>query len=163
MEISTTNVFTLLYKWFYNTKKLPNNLCPYFWALLFAVLFSIPFILYSIPGVILLLFSKNKKYVDNDRQKHNIIAILLLIFLASFICAILLWSMGSEGVNSLVAILGVTGSFIIAFILILGSVILIVEYNKNKVITTNNGTIIGNFIKAKYNKYCPIITWKNSK
>lgn len=46
-----------LYKWLYNTYRLPNSLCPYFWGLVAALILVIPIGVLMVPSFLFVLIS----------------------------------------------------------------------------------------------------------
>jgi len=72
--ISKTSFWSYLYIFFYR-KSLPNGLCPFFWKNLIAIIFILPYIVLSVPSILLTIIYRNKNYnwQDNwtiERESH---------------------------------------------------------------------------------------------
>jgi magnesium-transporting ATPase (P-type) len=154
-----------LYRWFFMKDKMPGNLCPYFWQLLLMYITIIP---YTIWGGIYFISQSRKKYemADNFSDRFVFSSIFnFLIFLA--FCMIV--SVSSLFINyekhSLIEGLSYVGDIVWAltiFCLILSCLISTYEKFFKKKITdeVEEDSVITEFVKAKYNKYCPKIDWQ---
>ena len=58
MKLNSNSISSKLYRWFYGTKELPNNLCPYFWKLVLAWLVLIPYSLVCLPVILTEIYDK---------------------------------------------------------------------------------------------------------
>lgn len=153
-----------LYSFTYSSN-LPSNLCPYFWKLLAAVLLFIPNALMQVPSRIFMAIKKSEGY---DCSDHRFLGTVLwvLIGVASFIlyaeCHLVkaifnCYSYKSHPANGAL----VVDAFIIGaciFIPLRAKVL-----KKNEEATEppapKEPSIIAEFFKAKYNRYCPKIDW----
>ena len=181
MKLNANSLNAKLYCWFYGepTRKLPNNLCPYFWKLVLAWVLLVPYAVITIPVVLVELFSKG--YENGDNKTLSRIGISLVIYVGLFV----LLCMGTA-----VATLFTTfakGSFlgeiwfggVLFWMFAIGmggyhGTKALVEYIKEsriprdehgyRIYTDNKEkkpNLIVEFTKAKYNKYCPKIDWTN--
>ena len=178
MKLNQNSVSAKLYKWFYAVSEyqgLPNNLCPYFWRMVLMYLTIIPYTLFSIPVVVYDLF--DKKYDNGDRSTGGRLGVsvgiyIALFILANLISAILALFIKVEKDTLFVHL--VVGGCLFWMVLIVIGVIEGIKYLKEYT-TTNDSyydeqqdkwvvkktkvNMTAEFIKAKYNKYCPKIDW----
>lgn len=159
MNLSKNSFSAKLYRFFYNTDDLPNNLCPYFWQLLLAYILVIPFIL----PVIILRYGTDKNI---DIPAAIIIGIRLVVQFA----LITITSMIIIPINLFTGLFNLKViDFMITFAIIGYLIVAIIGLfflvDKLSTLTTNSNkiSIVGEFIKAKYNNYCPKIDWVDEK
>lgn len=182
MILKTNSLSAKYYRWFYGYCEtgLPKNLCPYFWKSVFAWLIAIPYVIFSIPVILKETFDKD--YKNGDHSTGARIGLSIFVYFALFILFLLglsitlfftSYTKGSflyEGAIGGVT-LWVAGAFFGIGLLIKG----IFEYFKNRKrekryqeIIKKGGrffeeipkeNVIIEFIKAKYNSYCPSIEW----
>jgi hypothetical protein len=179
MKLNSNSISSKLYRWFYGTNDLPNNLCPYFWKLVFAWFIVIPYSLFCVPFILMELFDKNYKFTDNSTGKrigYSLLTYSLLFFVGCMLSSIV-WFFIQPEKGSFYNFMGALG-----FLLWVASIIIGVvegykaykEWNYNRKIKYDeNGYRIWNqpkeektylvveFVKAKYNKYCPKIEWND--
>lgn len=162
MKLSTKSWHSWLFRYTYGKDNLPDNLCPYFWKLVLAmILFPVLFI-FCLPAFILC-----RSTGDNDLFEEGVFSPALAF---SFVINL-----------ALVLIIGMIGmwfdfnnEFLVAaggcgwLIAICAGIDQLVRYIKSKRVKTygtmyreEKPSILIEFIKAKYNKYCPKITWKD--
>ena len=178
MRLNKNSFTSRLYKWFYGVREyqgLPNNLCPYFWKVVLMYLTIIPYVLISIPVVIYDLF--DKEYENGDRKVGERLGISVGVYIALFaitalISAVLALFIQVEP-KSLFEFLVVGGCLIWSALLVIGVIEgtkYLREYStrddsyfdeqQNKwVVKKAKVNLTTEFIKAKYNKYCPKIDW----
>ena len=170
MKLSKTSWHYLLFRNSYN-RGVPCNLCPYFWMLLWAIV-CFPFnFIWNLPSLIIHTISKiwdkngfldwNEKVYFGDRFK---ISLLINLLTSCLISMILIWFKQNEFSITF----GVIGYVIL--VIILG--FLIQEWYKSRPKKIKQGVgkiykepkpnILVEFIKAKYNRYCPKIEWTSS-
>jgi hypothetical protein len=158
MKASTNSWHARLYKWTYDSE-LSSSLCPYFWKILIAVLWFIPSVILSIP--IIVLDKVQKSTVTLDPQERNILG--FVIWLLSIGCTIALIGV----ITMFGAIFGLVAwnslSMAVALLICVAMPVLFImclirrsEYRSEK-----KPNIFTEFIKAKYNNYCPKIDWKD--
>jgi hypothetical protein len=181
MKLNSNSVSSKLYRWFYGTNVLPNNLCPYFWKLVLAWLVLIPYSLVCLPVIILELKDKYYKYHDNSTSKRIGFSVLSYFILFCIGCALSVIGclFISPEKNSFYLFMVTLGVFIWIIAIVVGSIEgikLIKDWNrKRKIKYDDNGRriwsepkeektyLIVEFTKAKYNKYCPKIDWTDNK
>lgn len=169
MKLNKNSFSSKFYKWFYETSILPNNLCPYFWKLLLAwvlvALFGLPSMVLLIPFLIVATFNKNALFFVKD-NKYGAILVGFILYIALFVlmCIIIffltLFNVIPYVDGSNIAHLQIWGGIFSFFGFVSGIVYLskyLAERKKTKVKQPN---IITEFVKAKYNKYCPKIDWE---
>jgi len=177
MKLNSNSISSKLYRWFYGTNVLPNNLCPYFWKLVLAWLVLIPYSLVCLPSIIMELYDKDYRYHDVSTSKR--IGIGAICYFAVFLIFCMLSSIGwffvlptKESFYQFTGTLGFCLWFGLIVVGILEGVEILKERNRTRKIKYDeNGRRIWNqpkeektyliveFTKAKYNKYCPKIDW----
>jgi hypothetical protein len=178
MRLNKNSVSSRLYKWFYGVsewKGLPNNLCPYFWRVVLMYVTIIPYTLFSIPVVVYDMFDKG--YDNGDRSTGERLGNSFGIYFGVFILVSAITSIVGffthiepKSFWEFCQLLG----FLFWFILIVFGLIEGVKYLRewstsdesyyseaeNKWVTKKaKVNLTTEFIKAKYNKYCPKIDW----
>jgi len=160
MELKLNTWYVWLWNYTYS-KRLPDNLCPFFWKLVIAILLFIPNLILRIPVTVINLFSKNKIGRNDDRTGKGILIYFIIIASCSIIVCIynwILWLFNAYSYNRTSASIG--GLF-----LLVGLAILIAhyweEYNTgNKIVYSLKNNIVVNYTSAWYYKHCPKINWK---
>jgi len=178
MKLNQNSVSAKLYKWFYGVSEyqgLPNNLCPYFWKVVLMYLTIIPYTLFSIPVVVYDMFDKG--YDNGDRKTGERLGVSLGVYIALFILTTLISAILALFIkvekDTLFVHLVVGGCLFWTVLIVIG-VIEGIKYLK-EYSTTNKSyyseeenkwvykktkvNMTAEFIKAKYNKYCPKIDW----
>jgi len=169
MKLNKNSFSSKFYRWFYETSILPKSLCPYFWKLLLAwalvALFWLPAIVLMLPILIIGVFNRDvlSMLVDN---KYGALLMGVIIYLALFVLVCIVFFFLTlfgvmtyvEGSN--IASLQLWGGVFSAFGLGGGVSYLIKYLSKIKSSKVKQPSILSEFIKAKYNKYCPKIDWE---
>ena len=167
INLNKNSLNVKLYNWFYNTDTLPTNLCPYFWKLVLMYLLIIPYIVFTIPHYIDIFLTflvntiniKLNKTCRVESSNKNEISMLYWIsysIIHSIVYVIIYGTLSSN--NILMQTIIIIGFSAIIFFTVLSITFLIcyiLFHPKSNVLIT--------FIKAKYNKYCPIINWEDKK
>ena len=179
MQLNKNSISAKLYRWFYNQNVMPNNLCPYFWKLVFMWISILPFIVITLPGQILSKFEK-KTFGESMGYTFAFYAVsFALTVLASLPISFFttfadggFWDTMRNG--SIVFWL-----FLIVVALYHGIKRLFIRIKEGGKLYDERGrryygydsegyriyykekkpNILAEFIKAKYNKYCPKIEW----
>lgn len=190
MELKKNSITTKLYLWFYNktANDLPESLCPYFWQLVIMWIFIMPLAISQIPYFIMRTNKITKNIFGYQYHHLGRIAVSMVTLIAIFTIICIVYSIFTLLIygllNDLFQFLGIF-FLIITLIctMIFGCMYLydkIKERNSiiyQKYIWTDDAGFIENpkyvgydkikkqniikeFLKAKYNKYCPRITWK---
>jgi hypothetical protein len=178
MKLNKNSFTSKLYKWFYGVSEyqgLPNNLCPYFWKVVLMYLTIIPYTLFSIPVVVYDMFDKG--YDNGDRKTGERLGISVGIYIALFILATLISAILALFIkvekNTLFEFLVVGGCLFWTGLIVIGvieGVKHLREYSTRDesyfdeqqdkwVVKKAKVNMTTEFIKAKYNKYCPKIDW----
>jgi len=155
---------TALYKYFWNTNKLPDNLCPYFWKLVVMYICIIPYAILSLPFHVIDYFASDDSRDEIPTLGVAFIGALIYIALSMIVSMILMWFFPDVG---LIKGLGIGGFALSAIGLLIWLVETIKARRQNREIKDfYNGIerkpkkyVAIEFIKAKYNKYCPTINW----
>jgi hypothetical protein len=184
MKLSTNSLNAQLYCWFYGqrSRNLPSNLCPYFWKLVLAWILVIPYGIFTLPSILLFeLFSKD--YKNGDKKTGERFAISLAIYIGLFLLLCMISAITTMFITlhhgTLFGEIWAAGILIWVVIIavsIFFGIKALIEYIKDgRKVYDENGyriysktkekkpRIIIEFIKAKYNSYCPKIDWTNNK
>ena len=160
------------YKWFYAEYDLPTNLCPYFWKSMFMYIMTVPYLILSLPTLIIAAINRDD---PDDTWQRLIIGIVIYaaIFLAwSFLFVpyfILVWGdVDAVGFWNVLMVVGLLVWIIGIIIGIFQLIKLILRYAARfgeKTVDTiqysKPTNMITAFVKAKYHKYCPKIEWED--
>ena len=181
MKLNSNSISSKLYRWFYGTNDLPNNLCPYFWKLVLAWLVLIPYSLVCAPVIIGELINKDYRYHDNSTGKRIGFSVLIytLLFFIGCMLSSIGWFFIHPEEDSFYQFMGTLGFCLWGCAIVISVVEgykAFKEWNySRKIKYDKNGYRIWNepkeektylvveFTKAKYNKYCPKIDWIDKK
>lgn len=181
MKINRNSLSARLYRWFYITDEMPKTLCPYFWKLVIMYMLILPVGIINLP---LIIFNENDEF-DNWGERFGIgvlcYAFLFLIGTTLFsIVTLPIWGLFKNEFYKQLQVIGIMG-LVIAIAVFIGILMvnLITKIKDKKrykrmgytldedgnwvrsdMVVKNQGNIITEFIKAKYNKYCPKIDWE---
>lgn len=178
MELNRNSISARVYRNFYETSNMPESLCPYFWKLVAAWPLTILFFPLLLPFWIGENFNKDKsnRMPFPAQALIGLILYLLLYFLFCIGVTIsAFWITYSEKSDWYARyLLGWVVIGVIAICLITYGIIewrnhlrikkMESRYDENGNYLPNEEpkpSIIVEFVKAKYNKYCPKIDWKN--
>jgi hypothetical protein len=162
MKLNQNSLSAKLYRWFYGTSVMPNNLCPYFWRLVTAVIFGLPVAILTVPYMVIY----HKDDSRNSFGERIGISFVPWLLIAAIICMIS--SLGfffyMPDTDSLLCVIMGVGCILWGSLILGGitwAITKTVEYLKSKK-SDNEKTdnIIVEMVKAKYHKYCPKIDWK---
>lgn len=160
MKADRNSLHAKLYEFTY-TSDLPSNLCPYFWKLVWATIIFIPNFIIQLPALIINLF-RRESYDCSDFRALGIITYILLAVVYGYGMATFHWTKAMFNCYSYSSELANWGIGLNAgFIVITLGVLLVnhlVKPQKNK--KEKKPSIIKEFVKAKYNRYCPKIDWE---
>lgn len=176
MKLNYNSVSAKVYREFYNTKHMPQSLCPYFWKLIIAY----PIVILLLPLLIPTWISIKLSGGSDDDAPIAVKAfmgailygcIFLIISVGVFISTIwityyqpsMLHGMYIGGATTIVT-LSIVGLIVWIKYLIserrLKRMNTELDQNGNQIPYVHKPNIIIEFFKAKYNKYCPKINWK---
>lgn len=171
MIAKTDSTHAKLYKFTY-TSDLPKNLCPYFWKLVGAVIVFIPNFILQLPFLIVGLFDKDTNEHCNERRLFGGFIELAIAVAIGYIYITVQWikwmfdcySYSKDGATG--------GGMVNLFITVIFIIFLVKELISNwkdrRHVARGNDPVertpnlIAEFIKAKYNRYCPQIEWKET-
>ena len=177
MKLKSNSISSKLYRWFYVTKELPNNLCPYFWKLVLAWLVLIPYSLFCLPVILHELFDKNYRYTDNSTGKRIGISTVIYGMIFLILCMILFFGLFfiKPEKDSLYGFMVTIGGLLWVISIVIGIIEgtkALNEWNQRRKIKYDEDGyriwdepkeektyLVVEFVKAKYNKYCPKIDW----
>jgi len=166
MILNHNSISSRLYRWFYETNIMPNNLCPYFWKLAIAYTFALPLLILTLPHTIL----NNGRHSSTPRIGYSILFYLITFFVISMLSVFGLCFVTPEE-NTLYFFMVIFGIFAWILVFVFCGVSLIdklvtkwrsYRYYKKYFINkpkTAKVNLIVEMVKAKYNKYCPKIDW----
>lgn len=181
MKLSKKSWHSWVYQFFYGfDNDMPGNLCPYFWKLVLALILFIPCFIIQLPTMIgESIFNRSGGRNNNDYvYRQGVFSTELNpVILGLFVNVMLFFIVGMVGMwfnlsgDNALFVGGVIG-WVIALVTFfvwakqedkwhewfsrkhdgeVGGVVATIEKRPN---------ILTEFIKAKYNKYCPKIDWK---
>lgn len=171
MKFSKNSWHTKIYQLTFANGSLPNNLCPYFWKLVVAIIVFVLWGWFYIPAFIAnRIVSKIEKEDDKLGAEKGFFSIFFGIALAiNFILYLLLscvlfWIYPHDQIWQL-------GGALTATLLTVIGIILLVEWRKRireknpkkTAMVKKKPNIFVEFVKAKYNRYCPKIEWQSEK
>ena len=166
MILNHNSISARLYRWFYETYIMPNNLCPYFWKLAIAYTFALPLLILTLPYTIL----RAERHSSTPRIAYSIIFYVITFTAISMLSVSGLYFVTPEE-NTFYFFLVIFG--IMAWFLIFSFGVLFLisklatkwqsyryhkKYFSDKLKTTKVNLIV-EMVKAKYRKYCPKIDW----
>ena len=170
MTLNENSFNANLYRWFYGKYNLPTNLCPFFWKLVAAWILFIPFSIFCLPTIVMDIFSGNFTLEEKpgDRLWISLVIWNGLFLATCMVLAIpLIFTDFGDFTN-----LGRTGILLWIIGLIIGTIYLCfhgydkyLDSNKKydqwgyRIYEEKTDNILIGFIKAKYNEWCPVITW----
>lgn len=151
MTLNQNSIHAKLYKEFYSTEVLPDNLCPFFWKLLMAWACSPFYFIFGLPIKRDWIWGRIVKWIS-----------LVLLIIIALGCAVFFFYanyhlarywLNCYSYNNDLAFMG--GLYDAWF-----SGIFLYNYIKGKLYKKKRQYIVAEFIKAKYGKYCPQINWE---
>lgn len=173
MKLSKNSWHYLLFDKTYE-RNAPDNLCPYFWSVFWAIL-CLPFnFVFTLPLTITYLLLRSKE-IDRPYEREYFsdqygFSFAYNFCLALIFCMVYMWFVPYEykpNKVSLVWIIGIIGYGIIFFVLCFLGINAIHKYNRKKkrkvpyVYKEDAPNIFTEFVKAKYKRYCPKIEWQS--
>lgn len=172
MNLNYNSISAKVYRLFYNTHRMPESLCPYFWKLVVAYPITILLLPLLLPTWIVTRISGD----DTEDTPLGALAVMgaviylfifLLICIGVFISSYwityyvktTMFSMYLTGMSSSI----ILGSFGVGFLIkyLIKRRRYSRKYNNEDVYPDNKNVVV-EFVKAKYNKYCPKIHWDNN-
>jgi hypothetical protein len=177
MKLNINSTSAQLYRWFYATQQMPESLCPYFWKLVLMWVFIVPYTILSLP-VILMDRKDLERRTTGERAGTGVIIWFILFMLISMLSWIGLFFVTPVKDSAYMDILA-AGGIGWLFSIVIGALEgykALKDWNYRRKIkynedgyriwdepTEKHPSIIKEFIKAKYNKYCPKIDWNYNK
>lgn len=160
MKANRNSLHAKLYEFTY-TSDLPINLCPYFWKLVWATIIFIPNFILQLPALIIILFTKHS-HDYGERRNMGGATYLILMILFLYLLPTINWIKAIFNCYSYAQDLAIIGG-IMNTIIFIASASFFIKYllkKRNKQIVEKQPSIVAEFIKAKYNRYCPKIDWE---
>ena len=177
MKLNINSTSAQLYRWFYATQQMPESLCPYFWKLVLMWVFIVPYAILSLP-VILMDLRDPERRTTGERAGVG----LIMYFILGMLICMLSWigAFFAEPVKDSVWFhMLLTGALGWLVAIIFGGIelykVLKEKWENRGIKYDEDGyriwdeprekqpSIIAEFVKAKYNKYCPKIDWNHNK
>ena len=154
MKLSKKSWHYKLNMWY--TEGVPRSLCPYFWRTVwYIVTLPITIVLFIPWGIVLLITGDRENIVEEYPR-----ALAMDILLGAAFCMIaIFWHLNPKEGDPWVVVwvLGLTSWLLLVIILIvyIGSL-----FEKRVQKKEKKPNILGEYLKARKNKYCPIIEWE---
>lgn len=175
MNLNLNSTSAKLYRWFYAVKEMPQSLCPYFWKLILMWAFILPYTILSLPTILMDLKDPEEKRTIGERAGIGFVVWFILFMIICSLSWIGLFFVTPTKDGIFMNILGI-GAIGWLVAIIFGGIELFKwakeKWENRHVRYTELGyriwdepkekqpSIITEFVKAKYNKYCPKINWK---
>lgn len=168
MKLKTNSISSKLYRYFYGTNLLPDNLCEYFWKLVIAYIFIIPTSIIYLPIILTEIYN----IITNQSQRNDLhviekILFSVIIYLGLFFIVAMLSLIGlffipleKESFFGFLIQVGILTWAILIIVAIVWGVFKLIDYCNKKPYKPNKTSIIKEYILAKKNKYCPRIDWE---
>jgi hypothetical protein len=176
MKLDKNSNTARLYRWFYGKDSMPNNLCPYFWKVVASYALALPVFLFTIPSSIVYRKGEDKvKLKTTEKILPSLILWGIAYAALSMVSVSAFFFMTSKEIENTVLLFSMVITGIsLWFLLILGGFIYLVYLLVKKALDWNwerdfrnlgkgkkpRVNLVSEFIKAKYNKYCPKIDWE---
>jgi hypothetical protein len=159
MELNKNSISARLYRWYYNNQ-LPTNLCPYFWKLVIMYILIVPFVVISLPILLIDRFKiANSEKVDIIFSSCFFYFGLYLVGCILMVPLYLLYFIPINGFTQNSFMLGVT-MFLLLCGIGLTELCKLIYHGEEPVFKEKKPNILVEMAKAKYHKYCPQIKWK---
>lgn len=169
MELNRNSISARVYREVYNTRHMPESLCPYFWKLVLAYPLIVVLLPLLIPTWITLKFQDDadkdfpigaKAVMGALLYGFGFVIFMIGVFISSFWVTYYIKTPMYQFYfcgGFITLILGVAGGYLLVKSLIVNR-----KYKRkfNNEYVEEKPNLIVEFVKAKYNKYCPKITWK---
>jgi len=173
MKLRDKSISAKLYRWFYATNSMPQSLCPYFWKLILMWFFILPYTILSLPIILIDLRMEEER----STWERAGMGFIFWFILAMIICMLSWFGLffAKPEKNGIWSFMLVSGFIGWGASIVLGIVALFkwarekwenrhVKYDANgrriwERVKEKEPSIIVEFVKAKYNKYCPKIDW----
>lgn len=146
MVLSKESWHFWLYKLLFSDN--PTNFCPYFWGVVLSAILVLPLFILAIPWFIYSIIADED--IDEKLPQCGLLGIVIWMLVATVSGMFGMFFTKNPSVQGI----GAFGWGICLLLLI----ITIHSYAKNRNVFKNS--FLGNYVKAKKNKYCPIIEWK---
>lgn len=158
----------LYYLTFGENKYLPNNLCPYFWKLVLCCILFIPlslwFILLFVVYFALNVGDSGDRNVKEDGYLSEQFIFATMINIAAFLIfsMVYMWFIPFTDKVHFFQVFGIIGYLIllvIAFMIVRSYWLSRRQHKRPTEYKEPKPNILIEFVKAKYNRYCPKIDW----
>lgn len=149
MELKLNSLSARLYRYFYETNKMPNSLCTYFWKLVIAYLLIIPLEIIGLPFTIYIKFFDKDQTPTKDYSDPATKAVASSIFVTVLFVIVLML------VPIIQFFTPIERQFVIDTLIFDVVIISVILY----CLTGVYNFLIIDLIKAKLRKVCPKINW----
>ena len=174
MNLNVNSTSAKLYRWFYATEDMPQNLCPYFWKLVLLWFFILPYSILSLPVILMDSKSPERRDIGERAATGVLIWFVLGCLLSMLFFFTIFWlKFPKDSFSSCAQMTGAVCWFVGIVVGTFQGIKWLREKWQNRHIKYDEDgyriwhpvqpkqdSIIVAFTKAKYNKYCPKIDWK---
>ncbi len=187
MKLNSNSIQARLYRWFYDVEEMPQSLCPFFWKLVMMWLLLIPFGVFTIPMLIIDSNEKSHFGVKVFGGFLVYVAILLLFTMTLVVLSVFGLTLTENSVLYRMRNTGIAIWCVLIIVSVAFGITKLIDYIKSKrrriiqekdwgvptgrfyyydesgkqIFIEPKPNILVEMVKAKYNKYCPKITWDN--
>lgn len=181
MELNRNSLSARLYRFYVGHDKMPTNLCPYFWKLVLIYMSVIPLTILALPSMVMVKLTNSHKYSTKWTPLVTLARGGFIIYLSIYVVLAMLFALGAfifdynyipeeNEVLSFLAFTQVLG-LVLVYSVVLSTIIWLTVYTITTIVKSSDAdrwksrdsNIIIQFVKAKYNRYCPQIQWKHTK
>jgi len=153
MELKLNSWHSRLYQHFYGVDP-PENLCPYFWKIILALVLVVPVEIFCIPRTILKLVRKDASLITDFPKiltSFILYTLLAVVIILSFPILYYIFNVGG------LADQAEAGIILWGLVIIVTGCLWLFTRERNE---SSSPNIFTEYIKASYHKYCPKITWR---
>lgn len=181
MELNHNSLSARLYRFYVGHDNMPTNLCPYFWKLVLVYLTVIPLTLLALPTMVMEKLTNSHKYSTKWVPLVKLASGGFIIYVLIYLVLSMLFASGAfifgynyiPEENEVLSFLGFTQSIGLMLVsalvcigiggLIVSTVIMMLKLLNSDYQNRRDSNVMIQFVKAKYNRYCPQIQWKHTK
>lgn len=172
MMLNTNSTVARIYRWFYVTNRMPENLCTYFWKLVAMWMLIVPYALVSLPGLIF----KDDVDTTGERTVRGLFGWTVITSISSMVWSLSVFWVGVFPQKSFAGTFQTLGALfwfvlvctVTAYLTVKGLercrnwLLLREDFRSHPTESRRREpSVIVEWAKAAYHKYCPRISWRD--